>query len=144
MIDTYTNGAQTVVDKLKQFMASPAGIFLYSSVTGVVGVVILLFFLSMFMAPNGLLLALPAVVGFNAAASAFSIRDKNKESVPHKFTYLATAALITLTGCLTILLFCPWETLFDANRYFQSGVSALIFSGAGAWIAGKAKSLNRS
>ncbi len=143
-MDTSLNGAQTVVDTLKQFMASPIGIFLYATVTGVVGVLILLFFLSMIMGPNGLLLVLPAIVGFNSAASAFSLKDRNKTGSPHTFTYIATAALITLTGCIAILLFCPWEGLFDANRYFQSGLSALLFTFVGAWIAGKAKNLNRS
>ncbi len=133
-----------VFDGIKTFMASSLGVFLYATITGVVGVVILLFFLSMFIAPSGLLLVLPAVVGFNSAATAFSLADKSRAAPFHKAVYWLSAACITLAGCTTILLFCPWEELFDGTRYFLSGTSALLFTALGAWIAGKSNSLQES
>ncbi len=134
------SGTQTIPDKMKQFTASPAGIFIYAATTGIIGVIILLAFLSMILAPNGLLLVLPAIVGFNSAASAFSLRDKN-EKRPGKISYCLLAALLTVTGGTAIIFFCPWEELLDGTRFFLSGVSALIFSAVGAWIAGKNKTI---
>lgn len=145
MIDISTTGAQVMMEKLKQFMASPMGVFLYALVTGMVGIIILLAFLSMVLAPSVIPVILPGIVAFNAAAGGYSLVEKQKgEPRLPKIALVAIAALLTITGCSAVTLFCPWEPLLDGVRYLVSTLSALVFTFFGAWIASKSKSLNRS
>ncbi|MFT5701428.1 MAG: FtsH-binding integral membrane protein [Desulforhopalus sp.] len=145
MIDTYSDGVQSTVEKIKTFFASPTGIFLYAFFTGAVGIVLLLAFLSMIVTPSVLPMALPAIIAFNCAAGGYSLTDKNhnETSLP-KISLGMIATLLTITGCTTIVVFSPWEALFDSNRYLICGISALIFTFFGAWIASKSKKINRS
>ncbi len=144
MIDIYTNGAQVTVEKMKQFLASPVGGFLYAFVTGAIGIVILLAFLSMFVSTAALPMALPALVAFNCAAGGYSLTDKSKTDQLPKLSLCLMAILLTVTGCTVLLIFCPWENLFNVNRYLICGSVALIFTCLGAWIAHKNRQLNRS
>ena len=145
MIDICTTGAQVMMEKLKQFMASPLGVFLYALVTGMVGIIILLAFLSMVVSPSVLPMILPGIIAFNAAAGGYSLVEKNKgEAGVPKIALVAIAGLLTITGCSVLTLFCPWEPLVDGIRYLVSILAALVFTFFGAWIAGKSKSLNRS
>ena len=145
MIDICTTGAQVMMEKLKQFMASPLGVFLYALVTGMVGIIILLAFLSMVVSPSVLPMILPGIIAFNAAAGGYSLVEKNEgETGFPKIALVAIAGLLTITGCSVLTLFCPWEPLVDGIRYLVSILSALVFTFFGAWIAGKSKSLNRS
>lgn len=145
MIDICTTGAQVMMEKLKQFMASPFGLFLYSLVTGVVGIIILLAFLSMVLSPSVLPLILPGIIAFNAAAGGYSIIEKYQGAFPFgKLTLFAIALVLTAAGCTILTFFCPWEPLFDVYRYLVAGLAALVFTFIGAWIGSKSKSLNRS
>ncbi|PHR25180.1 MAG: hypothetical protein COA36_14335 [Desulfotalea sp.] len=145
MIDIYLNGVQTTVEKIKHFMGSPAGIFLYVCVTGAVGIIILLVFLSMFISPAALPMALPVIIAFNCAAGGYNLTNKNAlETPPGKITLGLTALVLTVTGCGAIVFFCPWEPIFDPARCLIAATAALIFTVFGAWIAYKSKSLNRS
>ncbi|BHH84780.1 hypothetical protein [Desulforhopalus sp. 52FAK] len=145
MIDIYTNGVQGTVDKIKQFIASPVGVFLYAFITGAIGIVILLAFLSMFVSTSALPMALPALIAFNCAAGGYSLTDKNRtDNQLPKLSLCLMAILLTIAGCNVILLFCPWESLVNINRYLICGSAALIFTFLGAWIARKNRQLNRS
>jgi len=145
MIDMYTNGIQSLVEKMKVFIASPMGVFLYAIITGAIGIVILLAFLSMFVSTAALPMALPALVAFNCAAGGYSITDKTKtDNRLPKISLCLMTILLTVTGCTTLLFFCPWENLFNINRYLICGSAALIFTFLGAWIARKNRQLNRS
>jgi hypothetical protein len=144
MLEICINGAQEVMERLKQFMKSPIGVFLSAALTGVVGIVLLLAFLSMVFSPSSLLLILPGIIGFNGAAGGYSLTDKTEGAFPHrKIALICLATLLTATGCSVITLFCPWEPLVDGGRYLISGVSTLIFTFFGSWIADKSKSLKR-
>lgn len=143
--DLYRNGVQLTVEIVKQFMRSPVGVFLYALVTGVVGIIILLAFLSMVFSASALPLILPVIIAFNSAAAGFSLIDKAAAEVGGRKLVLAVMALLlTIAGCTIITLFCPWEALFETSRYLISGLSALVFTAIGAWIGTKSKSLNRS
>jgi len=132
------------MEKLKQFVTSPIGLFLSAVLTGMVGIVLLLAFLSMVFSPSALLLILPGIIAFNGAAGGYSLTGKREDAFPHKKKNLiCLAALLTATGCSVITLFCPWEPLVDGGRYLISGVSTLIFTFLGSWIADKSKSLKR-
>ena len=144
MIDIYTNGVQLTVEKIKQFAASPAGVFLYAFITGGIGIVLLLGFASMIWSATTLPTILPAIIAFNCAAGGYSLIDKNKTTRLPKTALILLAALLTITGCSIIIVFCPWESLFDVNRYVISTLAAIIFTVFGAWIAWKSKHLNRS
>ncbi len=144
MIEICINGAQGTMEKLKNFMASPTGLFLSAFVTGLVGIVLLLAFLSMVIAPSALLLILPGIIAFNGAAGGYSLTEKTEGAFPKKKIALSClAALLTVTGCSVITLFCPWEPLLDGGRYLISGLSTLTFTFFGSWIADKSKSLKR-
>ena len=141
MIDIYTNGAQVTVEKIKQFVASPVGVFLYAFITGAIGIVLLLGFSSMIWSSTALITILPAIIAFNCAAGGYSLIDKNKTATVPKIALILLAALLTITGCSIIIVFCPWESLFDVNRYLISASAAMIFTILGAWIAWKSKNL---
>lgn len=143
MIDTL-KGAQVTVEKIKQFMASPIGVFLYAFITGAIGIVLLLGFTSMIWSPTALPTILPAIIAFNCAAGGFSLIDKNKATTVPKLSLILLTALLTITGCSIIVVFCPWESFYDLHRYLISAIAGMIFTVFGAWIAWKSKNLNRS
>lgn len=144
MLENCMNGAQEVVEKLKQFIASPRGVFLSAFVSGLVGIVLLLAFLSMMLSPSALLFFLPAIISFNGAAGGYSLTDKTEGAFPHKkIALICLAALLTAAGGSVITLFCPWEPLVDGSRYLISGVSTLICTFLGSWIADKSRSLKK-
>lgn len=144
MIDIYTNGTQTTVKKIKQFIASPTGIFLYAFITGAIGIIILLAFLAMVLSLSALPMALPAIIAFNGAASGYSLTDKGNTVTMQKISLAMVALLLTFTGCVAIVFFCPWEPLFDVRRYGISAGATLICTFFGAWIACKSNILNRT
>lgn len=144
MIDIYTNGAQLTVEKIKQFAASPTGVFLYAFITGAIGIILLLGFASMIWSAPTLPTILPAIIAFNCAAGGFSLIDKNKAATLPKISLILLTTLLTITGCSIIIVFCPWESLFDVNRYGISAIAAIISTVFGAWIASKNKNINRS
>lgn len=144
MLDICINGAQEAMEKLKQFMSSPTGLFLSAILTGTIGIVLLLAFLSMVLSPSVVLLILPGIIAFNGATGGYSLTDKTEGAFPHKkIVLICLAAILTVAGCSIITLFCPWEPLVDGGRYLISGLSALTFTFLGSWIADKSKSLKR-
>ena len=134
MIDTL-KGAQVTVEKIKQFVASPTGVFLYAYITGAIGIVLLLGFASMIWSATALPSILPAIIAFNCAAGGFSLIDKNKAATVPKISLILLTTLLTITGCSIIIVFCPWESFFNLNRYLISAIAAMIFTVFGAWIA---------
>lgn len=145
MIDECYNGARYTVDKIKEFTASPLGVLLYSLVTGVIGIIILLGFISLVLSPSALTPILPVIIAFNGAASGYSLIDRGTINFPHRKSVLVLiAALLTITGCSVITLFCPWEPLFHPTRYLIVGLSTTVFTFFGAWIAVKSNNMNRS
>jgi len=101
-------------------------------------------FSSMIWSSTALATILPAIIAFNCAAGGYSLIDKNKSATVPKIALILLAALLTITGCCIIIVFCPWESLLDMNRYLISASAAIIFTIFGAWIAWKSKNLNRS
>lgn len=140
----YSNGAQLTVEKIKQFIASPIGVFLYAFITGAIGIILLLGFASMIWSATTLPTILPAIIAFNCAAGGFSLIDKNKAATLPKISLILLTTLLTITGCSIIVVFCPWESFFDIHRYLVSAIAAMIFTIFGAWIAWKSKNINRS
>ena len=108
MLEICINGAQEAMEKLKQFIRSPIGVFLSAFLTSLVGIVLLLAFLSMVFSPSALMLILPGIIAFNGAAGGYSLTDKTEGVFPHKKKILiCLTALLTVTGCTVITLFCP-------------------------------------
>ncbi len=144
MIDICTNGAKHTMDRIKQFSSSPSGIFLYSLVTGIVGIIILLTFFSMLFAGSILTVLLPVIVGFNSAAGGYGFVDKRGSDTPYqKLPLFSIAVLLALTGCFLITLFNPWEPLLDGWRYLISTTTALFSTFFGAWLAVKTRKNDR-
>lgn len=145
MIDICTNGAKNMMDRIKQFSSAPTGIFLYSLLTAIVGVIILLAFFSMIFTGSVLTVLLPIIVGFNSAAGGYGFVDKTASDTPHqKLVLFGIAVLLTITGCFFITLFNPWEPLLDGWRSLISFTSALFSTFFGGWLAVKNKKHARS
>lgn len=142
-MEMYESSSRAVVEMMRSFMASPTGIFLYATVTGVVGILVLLIFLSLFVAPNDLVIFLPFIAAFNGAASGFSITGKEASFTHRKTAFLVITALLTVTGCFLLTLFCPWELFVDVDRLFTTGAFTLIATWFGGWIGQKNKSYKK-
>lgn len=129
---------------IKQLSSSPAGIFLYSLVTGIVGVIILLGFFSMLISATVLNVLLPVIIAFNSAASGYGFVDKRGSTTPYqKIPLFAIAVLLTLTGCFCITFFNPWEPLLNGWQYLISATAALFSTFFGAWLAVKTRKNDR-
>lgn len=145
MIEIYSSGARYTVEKLKQFSLSPFGLFLYAVTVSVFGILILLMFMATFVQTAALPMAVPVVVGFNAALCGFNLSNRATVEVPCKNLQLfLLASCLCLTGCFVITLFCPWESFLDGRRIAISGLAALSLTYLGSWIAIKSKNINRS
>ncbi len=131
--------------KMRHFAASPFGIFLYAAIPGMTGIVILLAFMAAVVSPANLPITLPFIIAFNSAAGGYGLIDKGGENYPGKRPVLFIIALVlTVTGCSAVTIFCPWESLIEAERYFICFSSALLFTFFGAWIGSKSKKLHIS
>jgi hypothetical protein len=142
MIDVCMTGAKVTVSRFQQFLHSPVGSFLYSIVTGSIGNMVLLMFLSTILGVTSLVMVLPFIALFNAAISSYSLLDRC-----HYFTYpksgvLSVSTVIALSACLSILFFCPWESLFELKRYSLVFSLSLIGGVIGGWLATKKKQIN--
>lgn len=145
MIDIYTSSVRITGEKLKTFGTSSLGIITYGLLTGIIGIVILLTFFSMVLSPATLLSILPCIIAFNAAVGGYNLAEKQGVDTPHlKLQLFMFAAVLTITGCSLIIIFCPWEPPIEIKRYLISGLSALFFTFLGAWISYKNNKLNSS
>ena len=125
-----------IVEKIKGLFRTTTGFFIYTAVTTIGGIFVLLLFLSMLLPPAGLVFSLPIILAFNGAIGGYEIADRR--TFPYQgIGRLALVVLLCITGCSAIVLFCPWEPLFDSTRYLVSGLATLFSATFGAWIAKK-------
>ncbi len=138
MIDICIDGAKVAVERWKQFLMSPLGIYLYSIITGTVGIIILLLFFSMVLSPAALLVLLPCIIiAFNGSTAGYGLLDKCS-SFPRPATALASIALLlAIIGCTVIAVLQPWEPLISGLRSLLATLFALSGTFFGAWIAKK-------
>jgi hypothetical protein len=145
MIAICVHGAEMITEKIKKFLASPLGAFIYALVTGMVGIFILVAFFTMILTPSAIVLALPAMVAFNSAAGGYSIAEKQRGEFRYPWPALIVLSLVlSAVSGVAIVMFYPWESLWEGTRYLITGLFAMVFSYIGAWIGGKSKNLNRS
>lgn len=126
------DNVRVVLEIIRSFFKSPVGMFLYAAISSIIGIVILLTFLSFLVQPGDLVIFLPFIVAFNAAASGFAVTGKDVLFTWRKTVFLSLGALLTLAGCFLITLFCPWEPFWLAERWFTT----LVFSCAAVWLGG--------
>jgi len=145
MLNICVDNARVTMENLKQVLACPLGIFLYAALSGMVGIVILLVFFSMVFAESALPVAFPFIISFNAATSGFYLVDKGGLRFPYlRISLVVLSGMLTVTGCISIAVLLPWESMMDGTRYIVSGLSALVFSFFGAWIGSKSKNMDRA
>ena len=137
VIEICIDGARVAVEKWRQFLLSPLGIYLYSTLTGAVGILILLMFFSMVLSPAALLILLPCIIAFNGAAAGYGLRDKCKSFPRIKTALTSIALLLSITGCTGIAVLQPWEPPITGLRSLLAIVFALSGTFFGAWIAKK-------
>ncbi len=142
MLDFYVDSARVALENVKKAFSTPVGIFIYALVTGMVGVVLLLFFFSMIFSGSALAMTLPAILAFNGASCGYGIVDKGGEDFPRlSIALIVISLLLFVTGYVTLHLLVPWESFTGAIRLLISGFLVVIFSYFGTWIARKNKSL---
>lgn len=139
MIDICIDGARVAVERWKQFLLSALGIYLYSIITGAVGIVILLLFFSMVLSPAALLLLLPCIVAFNGAAAGYGLLDKYSNFPRPAVALASVALLLAIIGCTVIAVLQPWEPPIAGPRSLLATLFALSGTFCGAWIAKKNK-----
>lgn len=132
-----------IVEKIKTIMATSIGVFLYTVVTEIVGMLIFLMFLSTVLAPHVLPTVLPVIIALNGAAGGYRLGSSDAVAARRKTMLAASAGLLTLGGFLAIAFFCPWEPVVNWGRFLVWGLTALTFSFFGSWIARENKRLIR-
>ncbi len=142
MMDVCLTGARVMAEKTRFFFESATGSFLYAIFIGAVGNMVLLIFLSTVLSASALPMLLPVISIFNASISGYSLLDKCTSFSWPRMGLTVIAAIIVLSCCLGILLFCPWEPLFEAKRYVIVGLFSLAGTFLGGWIAKKKHQLN--
>ena len=130
-----------MVEKIKSIFATPIGVFLYTVVTEIVGMLILLTFLSTVLALQTLPTVIPVIIALNGAAGGYRLGSSETVIARKKTALTVSAVLLTLSGCIAIVFFCPWEQVLDLERLFIWGFTALVFTFFGSWIARENKKL---
>ncbi len=122
---------------------------LYALVTGVVGIVLLLGFFSLFTAPEGMPMLVPPAVGFNALVGGWNLGLRTPKQQPLPGVPLLVAVLFTMCGTALLWFFCPW--LADPSGFKPLLGTALVsflcgWAGLriGVWIARRSRELNQS
>ena len=142
MLDFYVDSARVGIENVKKAFATPFGIFIYSAATGMMGVIILLFFFSMLLSGSSLAMALPAILAFNGACCGYGIVDRGGTDFPRLTMALVVISLLLLaTGYAALGLLVPWESFTGGIRLLISGSLVVVFSFFGIWIARKNKKL---
>ncbi len=145
MLDICVDSAKVAVENLKRVFASPFGIFMYAALSGMIGIVILLAFFSMLLSGSALIMILPGIVAFNAASGGYGLVDKGGREFPRlRVSLIGLSILLSVTACFALTVFTPWERMTDGVWYLVSGLSALVFSFFGAWVATKKINLERT
>ncbi len=142
MIDICVDGARVVVERWRQFLLSPMGAYLYSLLTGSIGIVILMFFLSKVLSSGALLLLWPGIIAFNCASAGFGMINKHRYFPKANIALLSIAALLTIVGILSVVVLFPWEPLFDWVRCVSGIIAAVGGTFFGSWVAAKKHALN--
>lgn len=140
MLDLCVDSARVAIENIKKAFATPFGIFISTAISGMVGVVILLFFFSMLLSESRLAMILPVIISFNAATCGYGLIDKGGPGFPRvTLSLLVISSLLAISGCFALAVLLPWESITDGVRWLVSGLSALGFSFFGAWIARRSK-----
>ena len=130
-----TFNSMYMVEKLKSLFVTPIGVFLYTVVTEIVGMLILLMFLSTVLASQLLPVVIPAIIALNGAAGGYRIGNSATVAAWRKAALASSAVLLTFSGYLAIAFFCPWEPILNWARFLVWGLTALVFTFFGSWIA---------
>ena len=140
MLDFYVDSARVAMENVKKAFAAPFGIFVYSAATGMMGVILLLFFFSMLFSGSSLARVLPVILAFNGACCGYGIVDRGGADFPRLTMALIVISLLLLvTGYVALGLLVPWESFTGGIRLFISGCLVVGFSFFGTWIARKNK-----
>lgn len=142
MLDFYVDTARVAMENIKKAFATPFGVFVYSAATGMMGVIILLFFFSMLFSGSTLAMTLPLILSFNAATCGYGIVDKGGPDFPHLILGLfVISLLLIIAGYSALVLLVPWESFAGTTRWLISGALVFLFSFFGAWIGRKNKNM---
>ena len=120
--------------KIKNMFASPIGFFLHTVVSEIVGMLILLMFLSTVAELQVLPMIIPVIIAFNGAAGGYRLGGSEIVAKWRKTALMASAVMLTLFGCVASIVFCPWEPL-AISRSLVWVLTAVVFTFFGSWIA---------
>jgi len=136
MLDFYADNARVAIENVKRIFSTPFGIFIHAAITGMIGVVILMFFFSMLLSGSTLAMTLPVILAFNAASCGYGIVDKGGLNYPRlPLAGSVISLLLLLTGYVALMLLVPWESFTGGLRWLIAGVIVVVFFSMGTWIA---------
>ncbi len=117
---------------------SNLGIFLYSCCQGIGGIIVLLFSAAMLYSPTILPLALPLIAGFNSAVAGYVLLERKEQTLSsQKYLLAAISVILSCSGSLLLVFFCPWESLLDPVNHIHSVIVSLPLAFLGGWIGVK-------
>jgi hypothetical protein len=139
MIDIYRDAVRLATHQWSLFLRSPAGIYLYSLVTGIMGIAILLFFSAMVFSAEAVDMLLPLIVAFNSASSGFALIDRATKPLQstYPFRLFILAILLAITGLLGFFFLIPRIQAGILLHYIMVPALSLTAAFIGAWLAKK-------
>lgn len=126
----------------KLFSSLPAK-FIYSILVGIVGALIVTFFLSFLMFEETLLKIMPLVLGFNTAMTGYSLIDKTEDRLPWRSICVVSACLlVVLPVCLLFNQFNQFASI-TLSQSMIYGLIGGVCSSSGSWLAMKSRNLQQ-
>jgi len=144
-MDIIINILQPAHKRISAFLQSATGRYLQSASFGIGGVFILLLFLSQLTQPYVIVVIIPLIVAFNAAASGYGFIEKISLKKGTFFLALASLGLaIALFSEVVISLLYPWEIQEFFIHFLITLLAACSFTLIGGWLARKKSERNNS
>lgn len=129
--------ARVMMERWKQFLLSPTGVYLYAVITSGIGVLILLGFFSLFLSPGALPLLMPLMIAFNAAGAGYGLLDKCQTFPRPAIALMSIAVVLALVGVVGLAYLQPWRSPFAPTMAIPALVGSVAATCFGAWIARK-------
>ena len=114
---------------------------IYRVGVGVIGSLILVFFLMGLMSISGSVANMPWIIGFNAALTGYTILDKTRGRLKRKWIVtLGSGALMVVTVCLCLTItgvYLIGDYLLSEGDLILLSIIGISCSGLGGWLAVK-------
>ena len=142
-METFIDLSKMYSYHLNRLFSSLPAKFISSILVGIVGSLILLFFLSFLMFEETLLKIMPLILGFNAAMAGYSLIDKTEDRLScRSICVLSAGLLVLLPVCLLFNQFSRFATI-TLSQGMIYGLICCVCSSSGGWLAMKSRYLKQ-